>query len=243
MKLIWCWINIFINPFFVYLLIVIIKTIKSRRSISRFTNEKIPDYLIDELIRISSYAPSSCNTQPWFFLIFNSDSSKEKLNDYIQKGYDYTKDSLKKNHKIMSPIYIRLLNFFSNYGKFDPAPTYILLFARPYDTILFSQAIKFSKNQEIEKISQDSVKTSSAMAMQNFLLVAHDKGLGTRVKDGIKFLMNFEDLKVSLYKEFKIPLDYELISGIQLGYPTDEAKLRKVPKKLPLSKIRKFIWF
>ena len=116
-----------------------------------------------------------------------------------------------------------------------------MLFARPYDAPLFSQAIKSAKNKQIEKIADDSVKTSSAMAMQNFLLTAHEKGLGTRVKDGIKFLINFDKLKNEFYKEFQIPLTYQLISGIQLGYPTKKALERKAPKRLSLEKIRKFI--
>ncbi|MBI2047449.1 nitroreductase family protein [Candidatus Pacearchaeota archaeon] len=215
--------------------------IKNRRSISSFTGKKVPLELIDELISVSGYAPSSCNTQPWFFLVFHTKKSKEKLNSYIQKGYEYTNQSLKKEHKIMGSIYARLLSFFSNYGKFDEAPAYILVFARPYNAPLFSQAIKFAKNKQIEKIADDSVKTSSAMAMQNFLLIAHEKGLGTRVKDGIKFLMNFDKLKNEFYKEFKIPLTYQLISGIQLGYPAKKALERKAHPRISLKKARKFV--
>jgi nitroreductase len=206
-----------------------------------FTDKKVPLDLIDELISVSSYAPSSCNTQPWFFLIFHTDKSKEKLNLYVQKGYEYANQSLKQKHKILGNAYVKLLNFFSNYGKFDKAPVYVLLFARPYDTPLFSQAIKFAKNKQIEKIADDSVKTSSAMAMQNFLLVAHEKGLGTRVKDGIKFLMGFNKLKNEFHKEFQIPSTYQLISGIQLGYPTEEALKRNASKRLPLNKIREYV--
>jgi len=215
--------------------------IKNRRSISSFTNKKVPLDLIDELISVSSYAPSSCNTQPWFFLVFHTTKSKEKLNLYIQKGYEYTIKSLKQKHKLTGSIYARLLNFFYNYGQFDKAPVYMLLFARPYDAPLFSQAVKLAKNKQIEKIADDSVKTSSAMAMQNFLLIAHEKGLGTRVKDGIKFLINFKKLKNELYNEFQIPPAYQLLSGIQLGYPTKKALERKAPKRLPIKKIRRFI--
>jgi len=220
---------------------MITKIIKERRSISSFENKKVPLKLIDELISIAGYAPSSCNTQPWFFLVFHTTKSKEKLKQYIKKGYEYTAENFKSKHKLTGNVYIKLLNFFSNFGKFDEAPIYILLFTRPYDTPLFSQAIKFAKNKQIEKIADDSVKTSSAMAMQNLLLIAHEKGLGTRVKDGIKFLMNFDKLRNDFYKEFKIPTNYQLISGIQLGYPTKEALERKALRRLSLNKIRRLI--
>jgi nitroreductase len=215
--------------------------IKKRRSISSFTDKRVPLELIDNLISISSYAPSSCNTQPWFFLVFYTKQSKEKLNDYIKKGYERTNRDFILNHGLVGNIYVRLLNFFYNYGKFNQAPILILLFARPYNTPLFAQAIKLSKNKQIEKIANDSVKTSCAMAMQNFLLIAHEEGLGARVKDGIKFVINFEDLRDEFYKEFKIPLNYEFISGIQLGYPTKLALERVASKRLSLDKIRKFI--
>ncbi len=78
------------------------------------------------------------------------------------------------------------------------------------------------------------------MAMQNFLLIVHEKGLGTRVKDGIKFLMNFDKLRNKLYKEFKIPLIYFLISGIQLGYLIKKTLERSTLKRLSIKRIRKF---
>jgi nitroreductase len=97
------------------------------------------------------------------------------------------------------------------------------------------------QKQTDRKIADDSVRTSAAMAMQNFLLVAHERGLGTRVKDGIKFLTNFEDLQDEFYEEFQVPKAYQLISGIQLGYPTQEALKRNVPKRLPIEQMRKII--
>lgn len=214
--------------------------IKGRRSISQFEERLVDLTIIDECIALAGYAPSSCNTQPWYFLVFSSENSKERLMDYIERGYQYTSDGLGAN-RILVPLLRRLLDFFSRYGKFDKAPVYVLLFARPYDTPLFSQAIKISKQNKIEKIAQDSVITSTAMAMQNFLLALHHKGLGGRVKDGIKFFMNFDELRDSFYKEFNIPKDFQSVSGIQIGYPLEKGLTVKVKNKLPLEKIRRHI--
>lgn len=219
----------------------IITAIKSRRSVSQFENKAVSKKLIDDIITLSGYAPSSCNTQPWFFLVFHSEKSKKRLNYYIHKGYEKTEKDILRKYRFLGNVYTKLLKFFSNYGKFDNAPIYLLLFARPYDTPIFSQALKVSNYKPIINVAHESVKTSSSMAMQNLLLVAHSKGLGTRVKDGIKFLLNFEDLKKDLYREFKVPKNYELISGIQLGYPTKVALKRESPKKLPINKIRRHV--
>lgn len=217
------------------------KLVSSRRSISQFKDKKISREIIDELITTATNTPSSCNTQPWYYVVFDTKNSKKELTQLIDKGYEYSQEDILNKYKLLGNIYVKLLKFFSNYGKFDGAPVYILLFARPYDTPLFSQALKFSKYDKILTIAQDSVKTSTSMSMQNFLLAAHEKGLGTRVKDGIKFLMNFEDLKKEMYEKFNIDDEYLLISGIQLGYPTEESLKRIPPKKLPLEKIRKYI--
>ena len=80
-----------------------------------------------------------------------------------------------------------------------------------------------------------------AMAMQNFLLVAHEKGLGARVKDGIKFLLEFEDLKKAFYEDFGIEQEWKLISGIQIGYPLDSEKNQKPKTRRPLNEIRNFV--
>ncbi len=213
--------------------------LEGRRSISQFIDKPVHPETIDEIIDLSRNAPSSCNTQPWFFLVFNTSGEKDRLNEYIQKGYEHTKKDFEK--KLFGPLYNKILTSFSRYGRFDKAPVYVLLFARPYDTPILSHVMKFIRDEKIQRIGEESVTTSAAMAMQNFLLVAHDKGLGTRVKDGIKFLMNFESLKDEFYDEFKIPDNYKLISGIQLGYPTADALKRKRPKQLPLDDIRRYV--
>jgi nitroreductase len=217
------------------------KIIKSRRSISEFTEKNIPNETLDELIEIASFAPSSTNTQPWFFVVFQSESCKDRLASYINLGYEKTKERMIAKNKVSGMVFSKIIDSFSRYGKFDSAPAYILVFARPYDKNVLSQIIRLSGNQNIEDIANESTKTSVAMAMQNLLLAAHAKGLGTRVKDGIKFFLNDHDLKNEFYSEFSIPNDYALISGIQMGYPTKNALKRVAHARLPLDKIRKYI--
>lgn len=215
------------------------KIIKERRSISRFSDKEVSKEIIDELIELAGYAPSSCNTQPWFFAVFNTKEAKEKLVGYIDLGYQKTKEEFKEKNKILGGVFGSALDSFGKYGKFDEAPVYILVFSRPYDKAGLAQAIKISGSERISGIAEESVKTSVAMAMQNFLLAAHAKGLGTRVKDGIKFFVHHEELKNNFHNDFSIPKEYSLLSGIQLGYPLENSK--SAAKRLPLDKIRKFL--
>ena len=216
------------------------KIIKERRSISEFTDKKISNDIIDELIEIASFAPSSTNTQPWYFMIFQSEDAKNYLWDLIDRGYGKIKEDLKNKNKILGPIYVKSIESFSRYGKFDKAPLYILVFARPYDKKILAKMIALADNEKIKEIANESTKTSVAMAMQNLLLIAHSKGLGARVKDGIKFFLSDEGLKKEFYDKFLIPQDYTLISGIQMGYPAEDALKRVAHARLPLDKIRKY---
>jgi nitroreductase len=76
------------------------KIIKGRRSISEFSDRQVSNEFIDELIDLASFAPSSTNTQPWFFLIFKSEENKNRLNYYIDLGYEKLKNQLKDNNII-----------------------------------------------------------------------------------------------------------------------------------------------
>ena len=46
--------------------------ILSRRSIRRYTGEKISESLIEKLLKAAMYAPSAVNRQPWHFFVFRS---------------------------------------------------------------------------------------------------------------------------------------------------------------------------
>lgn len=49
-----------------------------RRSIRKFTNEPVPDELIEKLLHIGMSGPSACNRKPWeFYVITNEDVLKQ----------------------------------------------------------------------------------------------------------------------------------------------------------------------
>ncbi|MFW6428803.1 MAG: nitroreductase family protein [Desulfosalsimonas sp.] len=54
--------------------------IAQRRSIRKFTNDPVPDNLIDELLEAARLAPSGSNLQPWRFVIVSSEEKKKELN-------------------------------------------------------------------------------------------------------------------------------------------------------------------
>lgn len=53
--------------------------IKTRRSIRKFTDETVPDKLINKIIEAGTWAPSGMNNQPWKFAVVRNEDLKNKL--------------------------------------------------------------------------------------------------------------------------------------------------------------------
>jgi len=62
-----------------------LQAIKTRRSIRKFTSQKIPADKIEELLRAGMQAPSARNYQPWHFVI----SMKREILDHISNVHPY----------------------------------------------------------------------------------------------------------------------------------------------------------
>jgi nitroreductase len=60
--------------------------LKNRRSIRDFKDKKVPQKLIDEIIKESCMAPSSANGQPWRFIIVNNTDVIKSLSDDSKKN-------------------------------------------------------------------------------------------------------------------------------------------------------------
>ncbi len=56
-----------------------VKVVESRRSVRRFTNEKVPDDVVDKCLDLAMLAPNSCNLQPWEFYWIKSPAVRDKV--------------------------------------------------------------------------------------------------------------------------------------------------------------------
>ncbi len=56
-----------------------LKQIENRRSIRKYLNKKVEKEKLDQLLESARLAPSGSNTQPWTFIIIESEDTKEKL--------------------------------------------------------------------------------------------------------------------------------------------------------------------
>ncbi|MDS1309739.1 nitroreductase family protein [Marinobacter xiaoshiensis] len=55
------------------------KVVRSRRSIRRFTDEPIPDAVLEDCLELATLAPNSSNLQPWEFFVVRTPELRSKL--------------------------------------------------------------------------------------------------------------------------------------------------------------------
>ena len=69
-----------------------------RQSIRKFTDEKVPDELIENLLKAGMQAPSSCNSQPWEFVVVEKSEDKKA----ISKMHRFAKPAEGASHLIVT---------------------------------------------------------------------------------------------------------------------------------------------
>ena len=55
------------------------EALQRRRSVRKFTQQAVPEEMIDALLHAAMSAPSACNRQPWEFYVVTQPESLEKL--------------------------------------------------------------------------------------------------------------------------------------------------------------------
>ena len=69
-----------------------------RHSVRRFKDERVPDDLIDNLLKAGMQAPSSCNAQPWEFIVVSKPEDKLE----ISKMHKFAKPAAGASHLIVT---------------------------------------------------------------------------------------------------------------------------------------------
>ncbi|MDX1553193.1 MAG: nitroreductase family protein [Marinobacter sp.] len=57
------------------------KVVRSRRSVRRFTDEAVPEHVLDDCLELAMLAPNSSNLQPWEFFVVRTPELKSRLAD------------------------------------------------------------------------------------------------------------------------------------------------------------------
>ena len=69
-----------------------------RKSVRKYKNEKVPDKVIENLLKAGMQAPSSCNAQPWEFIVVSKPEDKKA----ISRMHRFAKPAENASHLIVT---------------------------------------------------------------------------------------------------------------------------------------------
>ena len=190
--------------------------VMSRRSIRKYTSEKISHRQIERMIDAACWAPSSHNRQGWKFIVFED---LHQIHGLAQETRQFLKQTLANTNRLMASQADELIHYS---GAFDQAPVVILLMHKK--SLAMGKSMLSTATSKL--VSGEAI--SAAMACQNLVLAAHAMGLGTCV-------MTVPLLAGTVWNSLDdLPLGYEPTCLITAGYPSE---VPSVPKRKKLKHI------
>lgn len=203
------------------------EAIKTRRSVRKYKNKLVPKETILELLGAASLAPSATNRQPWEFMVVHR-SYLDRLDQVLREAFtervaSVSEDTMRQAIKDLSiPVdesgdKLKGLGYF--YRTLGKAPV----------------AIVVCVPKEMDPWVWKNSVSDAAAAIENLLLAAWDKGLGTCWLTGP--LKTRADMIASF---LGIPEDREIVAIVSLGYPDHKPVM---PPKQDVSQKVRWIGF
>jgi len=198
-------------------------TIKTRRSVRKYKSSSVPKETILELLEAANLAPSATNRQPWEFVVIHR-SYLDRLDQILREAFtervaSVGEDTMRQTIKDLSiPVdesgdKLKGLRHF--YRTLGGAPVAIVVcIPRETDPWVWKNSM-----------------SDAAAAIENLLLAAWDKGLGTCWLTGP--LKTRSDMIASF---LSIAEDREIVAIVSLGYP--DHKPAMPPKQQIHQKVR-----
>ncbi len=172
--------------------------ILSRRSIRKYTDQAVSDEDLNYILEAALNAPSGTNLQPWYFVIIKNEEEKRKIIRLMEGVSDDMEPHLKERFPRHPDVVKTTLSFVRTLGN---APVLVLVFwYRP----------EYSKTAA-------TIHQSIGAAIQNMLLAAKDRGLGSCWLTAPVETKNGDRLR-----EAYAPEKGELAALITIGHPAEE---------------------
>lgn len=211
------------------------EVIKSRRSIRAFEQKVPPRKLIEECLAAATWAPSATNRQPWEFAVLTGVALSD-VNRIISDNFALRMNAGDAFGNPPEPLRSRqqeimetLMRVASEDGL-DPGEVFEMSL-RFFDAPVAVYFVTYKSDDE-------QYRLSTAAAIENFLLAAHERGLGTCWLTVTVICQ--EDIKQHL----AIGEDKELLAGVALGYPRTECRLNTFERsREPVESITRWIGF
>ncbi len=203
------------------------EAIKTRRSVRKYKAKSVSKETILELLGAANLAPSATNRQPWEFVVVHR-SYLDRLDQVLREAFtervaSVSEDTMRQAIKDLSiPVdesgdKLKGLGYF--YRTLGKAPV----------------AIVVCVPKEMDPWVWKNSVSDAAAAIENLLLAAWDKGLGTCWLTGP--LKTRADMIASF---LGIPEDREIVAIVSLGYPDHKPVM---PPKQDVSQKVRWIGF
>lgn len=180
-----------------------------RRSIREFSSEKIPDEVIENIIRAAGTAPSGANKQPWTFCVVSDAAIKKQIREAaeLEEEKNYAERMNDEWLKDLKPLGTDAQKEF-----LEIAPALIVVFKKPYD-------LDASGTKQQNYYVNESVGIACGMLIS----AIHHAGLVTLTHTPSP--MNF------LEKILNRPSNERAFLLLPVGYPSEQAKVPNIQRK------------
>ncbi|RVU54026.1 nitroreductase family protein [Anaerosphaera multitolerans] len=175
----------------------LLNIIKGRRSIRKYSDKKISEEDLREIVEAGIWAPSGQNRQPWYYVVIHSESEMKRVRNYFQGILPSLEEELKKSLPRHEEIIRETLDFTKDLGNADAV---ILAFLQ-------------KDYEDIVGAMYDSV----AAGIQNMLLMAYSKEIGSCWQTSPRFI---EDE----LRRYYAPGKGKLVGCVTLGYALEEGR-------------------
>ena len=172
----------------------LLEAVMNRRSVRKYKDVPVPREVLEQLLEAACWAPSAENMQPWYFVALTRPEDILLL----QNTMEQVAENMRPHLEELYPRHPRIVNNVTGFlRRLGGAPVYVLVFL-----------------QQDYGRARDSMIESTAAAIQNLLLAAHEQGLGTCWVNAATAFGYGPALQ-----ELFAPDKGEFVSLVTLGYP------------------------
>lgn len=182
---------------------VVTDALRDRRSVRKYTLQPVSKEIIRELLDAAKWAPSAHNAQPWRFIALVETISKRNLAEAMATAWRV--DMIKAG----VPSESCEASIRASADRFTNAPALIIACLTMQDMVVYG-------DDSLQKCERDLALQSLSAAIQNILLAAAAKNLGTCWYCAPVFC------KEAVKKALAIPEEVEPQALITVGYPNEK---------------------